>query len=943
MFHPHSISLAIWAALAGTVATSAIAQEQSTTALERVIVTGSNIKRIDSETATPVQVLRREELRRLGVNSVRDAIESLSSATASLSDIGGSNSFASGASSASLRNLGKQSTLILLNSRRVAPYPLADYSEIFTNLDTLPLDAVERIEILRNGGSAIYGSDAVAGVINIITRSDYNGLEARASHDQSIRNQEFKTRTASITTGFGNIGTDHYNVLANIEFFQRDSVIWRDVLGDVNPRLTAKFSGFGTPSTYAYPGNIIGVGPVAGCATVTSNLCRHDRYTRFEAIPAADRVNTLISGKMDFGSGLQGFSELLLSQTNTKYISPFPAYGPDLGTTTWGDPNTNQQRTFINRGLPSNHPLIGLPAGDEYEFRYRFVDADSTASAKSTQFRALTGLKGTWENYDWESALGVMGGKTNNLERGAFSDSGFKEVIGDYNLNVDPDFFNRAYKIGQVNSPDVLNKLFPVHGSTGKVNQVFLDGKLSGEIASFEGRPVGLAAGFDLRRESFKITPTASRVSGDIVGFGVTSADASRTNGSIFSEINFPLTKQVEIQAAGRIDKFPGFNAHFSPKVGMRLEASKELLLRGTVESGFRAPNLTESAPSTKFAFDNGIADPKRCSQAQQLAAHLLDQAAILPDTDPQKTLLEARADAVQNNECSTGVASIVKNNPTLKPEVSRSFTGGAVFEPARGVMFSLDYWNIKRRDEIGLKDTNDLLAQEDSQPQGTINRIPTDPADPRYIPDETFTDAERSKYGVTAGRLESIIGQFENTSKTKTSGFDISAATRTNIELGQLDVNVNATYLMSLYNFSPVLGGYGDNLAGRYGHPRLVASFAAAIKSGNFLNSLRLTYNSATSLNEDFSDSEYTIAGCARKKWTEAECRVGEYYRLDYNLTYTGIKNLTLGAFIRNLLGERPPIDLRSLSADGSGIIPQNVEDVMGRMLRLSVEYKFF
>jgi iron complex outermembrane recepter protein len=152
-----SVSLAVSIAF-GPLLWAGPAQAQQPT--QRIEITGSNIKRVDLETASPVQIIRREDIQRSGANSVKELLDQLVSASNTLSDIGGSNSFASGASSANLRNLGKTSTLILLNSRRVAPYALADFNEVFTNLDALPIDAVDRVEVLKNGASAIYGSDA---------------------------------------------------------------------------------------------------------------------------------------------------------------------------------------------------------------------------------------------------------------------------------------------------------------------------------------------------------------------------------------------------------------------------------------------------------------------------------------------------------------------------------------------------------------------------------------------------------------------------------------------------------------------------------------------------------------------------------------------------------------------------------------------------------------
>jgi iron complex outermembrane receptor protein len=936
--------------------------------IQKVTVTGSNIKRIDSETATPVQTIKREEIQRLGVNSVKELVDSLTAATGSLSDIGGSNSFAGGASSASLRNLGKQSTLILLNSRRVAPYALADYNEVFTNLDALPLEAVERVDILRNGGSAIYGSDAVAGVINIITKGNYQGLSAKADHTRSLKNGVFNTTKASITGGFGDFAVDKYNILANVEVFHRNGVVWRDVIDDINPAYGKKFgtvaegSGLsfgrrGTPSTFSYPGNILGnaTPAVAGCAVKNAaKLCVYDRFSRFEVEPKADRTNLLVSGKFNLGEKLEGYSELLLSNTKTKYINAFQTYDSTASDTNWGDPATNSSNTFAHRFLPPTHPLN--TSGDFAPLRYRFVDSDGTRTTDSSQYRLLAGLKGSLGKYEWDSAIGVMGSKTTDRQRGSFSAAGFKQVIGDPSLadadgnTTDPLFFNRAYKIGQINSAEVTNILFPQSGYDAKISQTFWDGKLTGDIGAIDGRPIGLALGGDLRHETFKILPFGGLVTGDVVGNGVVSSNASRSTSALFVEANFPVLKTLELTTAARIDKFPGFAAHISPKVAFRFEATPALLFRGTAEGGFRAPNLTESATSTKFAFNNGNTDPKRCDQAQALANDLRNKSDSLPSSDPKKALYAARADIVEQNECAGGIASIVRNNPDLKPETTKSWTLGFVLEPIKNVTFSMDYWNIKRKDEINTKDAADLLAAEDTLPAGVINRA-------GLAGDKTFLDAtdtsglslaapgqsERDKYGVSKGRLISTVGKFENIASTKTSGIDLGASSRFNTAYGKLELGMSATYLIEYREFSAALGTYGDNLAGRYSYPKTTANINASMQTGKITNGLRFVYSSATSLNKDFSDINYTNASCAGKKWTNEECGIEHTFRLDYSFTYTGIKNLTLSANIRNLTGRRTPLDLRDFERNGGGVIPQDSYDVTGRILRLGAEYKFF
>ncbi|WP_256079751.1 TonB-dependent siderophore receptor [Massilia sp. YIM B04103] len=953
--------LAVAMALA---ASPAVLAQESGNQIQKVVVTGSNIKRIDAESATPVQIIKHDEITRLGVSSVKELLDTLTSASSSLSDIGGNNSFAGGSSSVSLRGLGKQSTLVLLNSRRVAPYALADYNEVFTNLDALPLDAVERIDILRNGGSAVYGSDAVAGVINIITRTDYQGLQASASHTRSQQNGEFRNSKAALTGGFGNLETDRYNVLANLEVYKRDSVNWRQLIDDINPAYGDKFlrvkpgSGLmfgnrGAPSILSYPGQLVGQGPLPGCTTLNAaKECVYDRYSRIEAVPKSERANLMLAGTIKLSENLQSFSEVLYSRTKTDYMGSFAVYDSTQPTSVWGNPSTGLPRSFTRHQLPAGHPLNH--SGEPLDLRYRFGDDPGFHKDTADQYRVLTGLKGTLDGkYDWESAIGIMGSKTKDRSRGTFfSASGFKQVIGDYDKfttdadgNVtlaDPLFFNRDYKLGQKNSDAVLALLFPESGYDGKITQYFVDGKISGELGSFNGRPIGVAVGGDIRHEKFAINPTANLQNGDIVDNGSAAANASRYTSSVFGEANVPLATGLELVGAARVDKFKGVKAHVSPKLALRWEASKEVLLRGTVEKGFRAPNLTESAQSAKFAYNNQINDPLRCDPATDKAKKLIAQANQLPESDPRRATLLADAVVIESRECSAGVASRVVNNPNLKPETSTSATVGIVLEPVKGTSISIDYWRIKRKDEISTRDLNELLAAESTLAPGIIIRAP-------LSEDKSFTAAERKAYGIeNVGPLQSSRGMFENTVQTKTSGVDVSVASRINTGFGRLDLSGNATYLFDYRKYAPTRdgGSWGDNQVGRYeGSPKskLSANIGATLKTGDFSNSLRLTHRSSTQLRGDYFDDAFSIDGCKTKGWSESECRLGSYNRVDYFLSYTGVKNLTLSLFVRNLFNKRMPVDLKDFATSGANTYSTDIEDLERRSIRVMAEYKFW
>lgn len=437
---------------------------------QRVEVTSSRLgsgNLVDG--ATPVEVFTQADVRKTGATTLADFLADLSaSGGLGFADLAQDGSFAPGASAAGLRGLGAQATLVLLNSRRLPLYPLANFSEMFVNIDSIPLAAVERIEILKSGGAALYGSEAVAGVINIITRKDLRGVDLRASAQQSLQNGLFKNRTASLSTGLGQLASDGFNLLLHGEIYQRDRVIWRDILADVNPAYAAHAPGLGSFSSYSYPGNLIGVGPVPGCAPhmLIGGLCRYDRYQRFDAIPAAERKQLLASGTLDLGGGRQAFVEALWAQTHTRYEHPYQPYGAQLAPLTWADPSTGQVHDFVYQGLPATHPLN--PTGqDGLELRYRFADAPNVDHARANQYRLVTGLRGPWLGLDAEAAVGVMGGTAHLDQVGGFSASGFRQVIGAWDT-PDPQFFNRAYRIGQPNDAATPAMFLPTVGCVAK-------------------------------------------------------------------------------------------------------------------------------------------------------------------------------------------------------------------------------------------------------------------------------------------------------------------------------------------------------------------------------------------------------------------------------------------------------------------------------------------
>jgi iron complex outermembrane receptor protein len=944
-------SAPVFAQSAAAPGTAASAPGQS----QRVEITGSRIKQIDVETASPVQVITRDDIRKTGVTSVQEMLNNLTASSAGTpTDISASNSFAPGASQASLRNLGSQATLVLLNGRRLPTFPLPDFQVTFANLDAIPISAVDRVEVLKVGGSAVYGSDAIAGVINIITRSSYEGIEVGGSNEASLQNGKFGERTASLTGGIGNYDKDGYNLFGTLEWFQRDSVFWTgNVLGSVNPEYKKVSPAFGSPSSYSFAGNLNGHALVpSSCALplTARGQCNYDRYSRFQAVPAAKRFNAILGGDLRLGGNTQWHTEVQLSDVKVRYESAYATYGSVASPTTWLDLASGQTKTFYPRGLPLTNPLNTTgETEDENDFRYRFADSGAGESTHTTSYRFLTNLKGDLGNWNYDAAVGVMGGHAHDRSRGQFSESGFTQEVGDPGhldassgtlTPVAADFFNvpGGYKIGGPNSASVLATLFPQYGFDGTYRQYFIDASANTSLMQLPAGPLQLSIGAEARHESMVLTPTSNLVASDIVGFSLSQSNGSRNFEAAYTELQVPIMKTMTANFAARVDKFPHFSAHVSPRANLEFRPVDVLKLRGTIETGFRAPNLQESAQSSKSAYQPGVTDPKRCPGATTLANQYRDAAASDPANADEFLRI---AEQIQSNECSTSVAIIAQNNPNLKPETSLSKSFGAVLQVTRHWSIAADYWNIERKNEINLKSVNDLLSAGDTT---AVTRAPLNiNIDPTFS-GLGLTQQDLTDLGITVGPISSVKLQYGNLFKTRTSGVDVGFTGDVDTPIGKWTSTLEGTYTANWQTYSPTrngTGGWGDNLAGRYGYPRWQTTLSNSLEVGSVTHTLTWRHRSETSLQGDFNDPSFTGDDCAGEGLTADQCKLKAYNRFDYNLTFTGIKDLTLTAYVQNVFGKRPPADFRSFGG-ASGIIPVDNEDATRRLLKLSVNYKF-
>src|SRR4051812_41778542 len=432
---------ALAVALAAFAASASAQQAQK---VEKIEVTGSNIKRVDAEGPAPVQVISRQDIERSGSNTVSEVLRYLPSNSGGSYDESFVGSFARGSSGLSLRGLGQKSTLVLINGRRMAVYSFAqNLSDTFVDLNSIPLAAIERIEILKDGASAIYGSDAIAGVVNVILRKDYNGAEMTLGGGVSSRWDGQEVR-ASGAAGVGQPGVDRYNVLVALDYFSRETVWLRDRPNTSSGDYREIPGGENTPnSTVGNPGTYLrrpGTNPFPGFTRQPFANCPPDRVLFFQgnnncseninvyfsAIPETQRAGLYTRGTYEFSPSLSAFAEIAFNHDKTfTQVNPFAVPSNQIG------PGVARAIQAI---LPVGHN--SNPFSVPVEVRYRFDDIGPRQVDNITDAtRIVAGLNGSWNAWSWETAAGYTQSKAEQKDRNNIRISGLLAAIADGSYN----------------------------------------------------------------------------------------------------------------------------------------------------------------------------------------------------------------------------------------------------------------------------------------------------------------------------------------------------------------------------------------------------------------------------------------------------------------------------------------------------------------------------
>jgi iron complex outermembrane receptor protein len=641
---------AILAALATGMSVPVLAQtdDEST---QTVVVTGTRISRpSDFANSSPVDVIDRNTIEKSGYANLQQLMEKSPSNGSGAFSTRGNNqdSTANGAASISLRGLGADATLVLVNGRRVAISPFAEsITTNFVDINAIPVSAIERVEVLKDGASALYGSDAVAGVINIILRKDYEGLELSGAYGNTTESG-YDEQNYSAVWGFG--GEDG-NVTFILDYFKNSTLqnTERGTLGSANqtPQGGADFR-----SSRGYPGRFIVDGtttidPACPAGSVAGQTCLYDFGIWNLLIPEAERGGLMMMAHQDFAGGAQLFVELAAQHNNS---------------IAQGAPTPLDESAALT--VPITHPGSPYPTATSIGVgRYRTVDAGPrTWHIETDNLRGVVGVRGKLSEWDYE--LAVQRARSETEQSGDRSDGWVRTDF--LQQQIDAGAYN---PFGATQNPQaVIDQITTSLVRRGKSEMTMYDASISGALFDFGDDAVRMAAGLEYREESVEDVPDDQFQRGLIFGTESVSAAGARDIFSAYLEFAVPLFTGLDLSAAVRYDDYSDFGNTTNPKLSLRYAPIDSLAFRASWGTGFRAPSLAQIGlgPSQESRFFN---DSFGCAE---------------------NTLYCAPTDY---NITFTG-------NPNLQAEESESFNVGVSWEN-EGLTVSLDYWDITQDDKI--------------------------------------------------------------------------------------------------------------------------------------------------------------------------------------------------------------------------------------------------
>ncbi len=934
MFQRKRVNVAVLIALGMPLV--AMAQET----LQRVEITGSSIKRIASESALPIQTITAAEIAKTGYTTVTDLIQNLPSMQGFTTNSQSINGGGGGSSTASLHGLGSSYTLVLLNGRRMAPLNTGST----VNLNSIPLSAIERVEVLTDGASALYGSDAIAGVVNFITKKDSTAGAFNASL-YSPQHPGGGSSSLSISKGFGDLEKDRFNVMLAASYDKQDKMMASQRDFSKTGILTFMDQGAlqSVPllSSNSVPGNIPSVtlsngqkisninasllktGSCPVGQMKSGNRCLFDYSATVENVPASDRTSLFGSGRLILSDKVSLFTEVALSRffNDPQYAAPAQPGLPLSALLLSKD---------INPLLVSLGQAPGVTAVSG-TMNLRVADAGGRMDRYQTDTTHLVvGADAKLGNWDVTGHYTHSENKWSDMAMG-----GYTSLIGFNNLIAsgtwDP-LMNGAGTSVSLLAPIVLHQVVDQSKSSLDV----LSARGTTTLGKMEGGDVGLGLGVDFTQQKYSDSPSAILMGNNRLqptyqdaivggGGGALPFNSSRNSYGLFSELVLPINKMVEVSGSARYDSYDAvknsknFDANGSPvasatqgtsnasptyKLSLRVQPTKDLLLRASIGTGFKAPSLAEITSPLQSGGSTGFhACPPGLAAA--VAAYCTTTAS------------EYNIQGGGNPSSGSGA---------LKPEKSNQWTLGFRFEPTTSVSVGADLWSVSLTNQINTITENTAFGN--GAVYGSLFKIAPD--------------------SITGTPTLTFLSVPINTGKANYKGIDLDGEGRMATPLGRLTTRVRATYMVQADYQSPGIPGYlnsmnkvGSNGAVTF---RYLLNLSATLDSGAFSHTVGLNYKPGY-MDDTIDYCSTNAAGdCLLNAQGDQIGRmVHSYTVVDWQTKYNYSKAFAITAGLKNVFDTKPPYSILDQGGTSNARgYDARYADPIGRQLYLAAGYKF-
>ena len=868
MFRKTKLCKGLLLAFGGSLALAALparAQDAQATQLDRVEVTGSSIKRLAAEAALPVQVLKADDLAKAGVTNAQEALNFVAanqSSTTTTTSVGASTG---GASFADLRGLGDSRTLVLVNGKRMVNNP---YLAAAVDLNAIPFGAVERIEVLTDGASAIYGSDAIAGVVNFITRKEYSGISASASGNWPEASGGGEKYTASLTGGYGSLADQKFNIFGGVSYTKQEAL-------GAKSREFAKTSyipekGVDKTSGTSFPGNYYqGDGSTGtfnpslpNCAPPNSmpigGICRFDYVPFIDIIPEQEQWSFIAKGS--YAVNKDNTISLEYLQANNKVntaISPTPLTGLQMSPNNPYFPNN-----------PAIDPTKDITVG------WRQTELKGRASEfKNDTNRWMLAWDGSYKGWDYNvTALQSHANVKNNFTGGYVSRQGVTDGLNGANGApwLNPFGPQTPDALAYLQAQQVKGQVQESEGTLKDLSAV-----VSGEVAKLPAGPMMLAVGVEFMKDEASYTNNFTLIR-QAASSGLELAEDSkgdRRDNAVYAELNFPIVKTLEMNLALRYDDYSDFGSTWNPKVALRWQPTQQVLVRGSYNTGFRAPTLYDVyAPNSITFTAQDYDDPLLCPGG----------------------VVNTGQGGVAPRDCGQQFQQQQGGNLKLKPETSTAWTVGVLFQPTQAWTLGVDYWNYTVDDSIGPIGEDVIFGDPTKYAANFVRCGMLSPAEQAAL-------VATCGGGASPNTLAYIVNTTTNLGNYKTSGLDLQAGWQSAAgDWGRFNVNYRGTYVIN-YEYQLEQGGaYFDNLGNYFnGNPvaryrqMLAFGWQKAAWSAGLVNRYSSSYT-----DQNGNGQDNIVAGT--NLW-------------DLSVTWAGIKGLAITGGITNLFDRDPPFSNQS------------------------------